>query len=349
MNCPNCGVALALGEPTLTLVPTVPPPPVVRFGVHVEDTRIIDNQRGVAVQLRGVNRMGGEYACVQGKGLMDGPITQATVDAMKTWGINTLRLPLNEQCWLGVSGTPNGSAYQQGIEDYVKLLTASGIYVILDLQWSSPVVGGAVGMQPLPNTTYSAKFWESVATRFKDNPAVLFDLFNEPVPLGNTDTPAAWAAWRDALQPLLTAVRGTGATNVVIISGLQWANTIWTDAANNWLTFAPVDPLNQRVASLHAYDNTWCRDNTCYEREVAPVALQVPVIFGEFGHRGGDVIWLNNLMTWADTHGVGYLAWAWFPTAGTGFSELELIRSWDGTPSQFGAVVRARLLQRAGL
>jgi len=246
------------------------------------------------------------------------------------------------------------------------------MYVILDLHWSAPAGQVATGQQAMPNTSYSAEFWRSVADRFKGNPMVLFDLFNEPIPNNNandgTDAAAmrSWSCWRDGgasgncdatlslsvgtsmsssqavgMQALVDAVRSTGAQNVIVLGGIQWANTIWSSSSRNILTYKPVDPLGQLVASLHSYDGTWCPDTACYDREVAPVAAQMPVIFGEFGNGGGATP-LNALMNWADAHGVGYLAWTW-SVSSSGFSQYKLILSWDGTPNDFGQVVKGHL------
>ena len=35
--------------------------------------------------LHGVNRSGAEYACVQGWGIFDGPVTEASILAIKSW------------------------------------------------------------------------------------------------------------------------------------------------------------------------------------------------------------------------------------------------------------------------
>jgi len=201
---------------------------------------------------------------------------------------------------------------------------------------------------------------------------VLFDLFNEPIPNNNandgTDAAAmrSWSCWRDGgaggncdatlglsvgsslsgsqavgMQTLVDAVRSTGAQNVIVLGGIQWANTIWSNSSRNLWTYRPNDPLGQLVASIHSYDGTWCPDTACYDREVAPVAAQMPVIFGEFGNAGGANP-INALMNWADAHGVGYLAWTW-STSSSGFSQYKLITSWDGTPNDFGQVVKGHL------
>jgi len=56
---------------------------------------------GARVVLHGVDRSGTEYQCVQGHEIFDGPSDQASITAMKSWGINAVRVPLNEACWNG--------------------------------------------------------------------------------------------------------------------------------------------------------------------------------------------------------------------------------------------------------
>ena len=60
-------------------------------------------------------------------------------------------------------------------------------------------------------------FWQEVATRYKDNPLVAFDLFNEPhVPQsvwldgGTLRPPTGRPSHAAGMQQLYDAVRGTG-------------------------------------------------------------------------------------------------------------------------------------------
>ena len=94
---------------------------------------------GTRVVLRGVDRSGTEFECVQGRGIFDGPSDQASVTAMRTWDINAVRMPLNEACWDAesyVDPAYAGPAYRHAIEAYVHLLNANGIVAVLDLHWS---------------------------------------------------------------------------------------------------------------------------------------------------------------------------------------------------------------------
>jgi aryl-phospho-beta-D-glucosidase BglC (GH1 family) len=348
-------------------------------GLQVRGNRLID-PAGEQVVLRGVNRMGFEYSCVTGRGLFDGgaPLDQASVDAMKSWGVNAVRLPLNEHCWLGVAGSPSGETYRQGVESYVNLLVANNMYVLLDLHWSAPAGVPADEQQAMPNTSYSVDFWKSVASRpaLKNNGRVLFDLFNEPLPNNNDDDGVdddrrarrSWECWRDGaasgscdaslaisvgrtmsgsqavgMQALVNAVRGVGATNVIVLGGIQWANTLWSSATRNVLTYKPSDPLNNLAASFHLYN--WSRNTSIssHNLKIAPIAAQMPVILGEFGNNSCDATWMNALMNWYDANGVGYMAWTWGTYNAAGCSAMKLVLDYAGTPSQYGRIFRDHL------
>ena len=61
-------------------------------GLHVVDNQLVDRD-GEPVRLLGVNRSGGEYACVGGHGFFAGPTGRRAVGAMTAWGINAVRVP----------------------------------------------------------------------------------------------------------------------------------------------------------------------------------------------------------------------------------------------------------------
>jgi endoglucanase len=347
--------------------------PVESSGLRVRGNRIL-SPTGEHVLLRGVNRMGFEYSCVQGKGVFEeqagAPIDQASVDGIKSWRANAVRVPLNEHCWLGIGGEPSGAVYQRAIEAYVDLLLANDLYVILDLHWSAGGTRAATGQDPMPNVDHSADFWTSVADRFKGEERVIFDLFNEPVPnindKGSSDDTArrSWQCWRDGaaggtcdplqrngmsgsqvagMQSLVDAVRGTGATNVIMLGGIRFANQLWSSSTRNWLTYKPVDPLRKIVAAWHGYNVSRCHTIACLESEVAPIAAQVPIVAGEIGNNECDGAWMKTLLTWLDRKEIGYFAWVWSAWKADDCSFARLILDYDGTPTRYGEFYRAHL------
>jgi endoglucanase len=350
--------------PTGSTPPPPPPPPPggPAPALHVSGNKLM-TAAGKAYRLLGVNRASAEFACVQGKGMWDSsPVDQASVDAMLAWNIHAVRIPLNEDCWLGNTGTPSGAVYQQAIKDYVTLLVANGINPILDLHWTHGAYTGnssacadanATCQKPMPDAQFTPTFWTQVATMFKGNNAVVFDLFNEPYPdaANNfSNATAAWTCLRDGgtctgisyqvagMQSLVNAVRGTGATNVIMTAGLTWTNDL-----TQWLAFKPTDPAGNIVASWHSYNFNACVTTSCWDSQIGTVAAQVPVQAGEIGQNTCAHDYIDQVMAWADAHGVGYTAWTWNPW---GCSQGNvLINDYSGTPSStYGAGYKAHLL-----
>jgi hypothetical protein len=326
------------------------------LSIAVSGNHLVD-QHGDTVVLRGADTSGTEYACVSENSIFDGTqeASPASIDAMRSWGFNAARVELNESCWLGIQGVKaaySGQAYQQAIEQYVDALNAAGMYVIIDMHFSSK--GGdrkATGQVPMPDEAYAPAFWTSVATAFKNDPAVIFDLFNEPYPNRNTDSTESWECvltgsaggtcknlhyQAAGMQQLLDAVRATGSTNVVMVGGPQYAGDL-----DHWLEFEPVDPLHQLAASIHIYwdkpsrpDYSPCYASSCWDETLAPLAESVPIVVGEFGELDcGDSLYLP-FLDFADQHGISYLGWAWF--VGSCSKEPSLISSYSGTSTAYG-------------
>ncbi len=345
---------------SITVNPNNPggPAPALR----VSGNRLVTTA-GTTYRLLGVNRASAEFACVQGKGMWDSPTPdQASVDAMKAWNIHTVRIPLNEDCWLGTFGTPSGTTYQQAVKAYADLLVANGITPIVEMHWNHGVYTGtasacadanATCQKPMPDAQYAPTFWTQVANMFRGNNAVILDLFNEPYPdaANNwSDLPAAWRCLRDGgtctgigypvagMQSLVNAVRATGATNVIMVPGIRWTNDL-----SQWLTYRPTDPAGNIMASWHTYNFNACITPTCWNAELGPVAAQVPLVAGEIGQNTCAHDYIDQVMAWADANGMGYLAWTWNPW-GCGQGNV-LINDYSGSPTAtFGEGFRAHLL-----
>lgn len=288
-------------------------------GLHVVGNKILNSQNQ-PVSLRGVDKQGSEYMCLYGA-VFDGPADAGSVAALKTWNINVVRLPINEQCWLGINGLPANStatAYQNSITSYVSLLNASNIAVIIDLQWTAAGTAVANQLTPMPDADHAAAFWTSVANKFKTNRSIIFDLFNEPWPDNNGNSVAAWKCLRDGgtcpqvsyqaagMQKLVTTVRATGAPNIIMVPGLQFTNTM-----DQWKTYKPFDPTGQLAASWHSYAIQGCNNTTCWNNVIKPIMASVPLIVGEIGQNDCQSTYIEPLMTFLDNNGGHYLAWTW--------------------------------------
>jgi hypothetical protein len=318
-----------------------------RFWIGVSGDHLVDG-KGKPTRLLGVNRSSGEYECLEGKDVFEGPIDEASIEAMKSWRINVVRLPLNESCWLGINGVApavGGDAYRAAVRAYVERLEAAGLYVILELQWAAPGSYLATEIIPMPDADHAPAFWRSLATEYRDDRRVLFDLYNEPHGID-------WECWEwgcdverqpygvyraVGMRRLVKVVRSTGARQPLLLGGINWSNDL-----GGWLEHLPPDPAHALVASVHTYDFA-----PCYEgcREVlATISERAPVITGELGEEDCNHDYTDSYMDWADLHGISYLGWAW--NIGNGWTCTggpSLIDSYDGDPSEFGIGLRNHL------
>jgi len=291
---------------------------------------ILNSRTGKAMTVHAVNWPSFEYACQQGWGNSAAGATVAAANAMVSWGINAVRIPLNQDCWLGVDGSPAApitvAGYKAAVASFVSTLNAAGLAVILDLHWTAPAGSVADGQRAMPDAQ-STTFWTSVATAFKDSKSVMFETFNEPysrgtrtvswscwlnggcqVPVANDQSPIGTATFTAVGQAaLVAAIRATGATQPILLDGLNYANDL-----TGWLANKPND--SQLIASWHNYPGQGCSDASCWNSQIVPVAASVPVIATEFGMVNNDPTFFNDFMTWADAHGIGYAPWAWWVT-----------------------------------
>jgi hypothetical protein len=332
--------------------------------LHVQGNRILDTT-GATVRLLGVNRAGSEYMCVpptSGSYVFDGATGPSTIAGMKAWHINTVRLPLTDACWLGINGTlVSAEQYREEITNYMLQLHANGIYVVLDLHWSAPGTMGITGSNQLVTMAFAdhaLDFWTSVATTFKDDPMVVFDLFNEPIlnandRMGHTPVSDPWGCWLNGcnltsgtraqvagMQSMLDAVRAAGARQLVVAGGIEWAHNM-----DGWLAHKPVDPAGNLLAGFHVYQPNLsdCVDLNCWNGSLAQVAAQVPVLVGEMGEQDCAHGFIDGFMAWADGKGMSYLGWAWNPQNCGTFPAL--VTDFNGTPTNFGIGLRDHLIQ----
>jgi endoglucanase len=305
-----------------------PPDPA---NLHVVGNRVMD-AAGDLLVLRGVNRSGTEYECAKNAGIFDGASDEASIAAMATWNVNAVRVPLNESCWLGINGANplfSGQNYRTAILSYVNLLHKYKLTPILELHWTGAGTTLAKGQQPMPDVDHAPAFWADVANAFLDDTGVVFELFNEPFPDSNHDSDAAWACWRDGcvadtfqpadgspssfqaagMQELVSAVRATGATQLILLGGVQFSN-----ALTQWLAYKPADPLNNLAVAWHIYNFNSCSNAKCWSSVLSgagSLGSQYPIVATEIGENDCGNSFINPLMQQLDASGTGYLAWSW--------------------------------------
>jgi uncharacterized protein (TIGR03437 family) len=135
------------------------------------------------------------------------------------WNMNTVRLPVSFAAWRQDPDRMFAT---------VRSANDAGLFVVL--------AANETGAD-------AATFWSAVATRFKDNPRVMFSLF----PTG-----------REALQALVDAIRATGARQVIAASEILVGANLIYEAHPSLLSNAALDTLFGSVASrAPVYAGEW--------------------------------------------------------------------------------------------
>ena len=301
--------------------------------VDVEGNKVL-NKDGQPVWLQGVNVVSLEFL-VQGDHVL-----KSTLVAIDDWKSNCIRLPVKEEYWFGESGgqKDGGKTYRELVDQAITLTANRGSYVLLDLHRF-----GA------PRAEHAA-FWKNASEKYKDHPAVIFDLFNEAH--GTT-----WEVWRDGgfinnkdepdksyqsigMQALLDAARSTGARNVVLVGGLDWAYDL-SGIAQGF----DLKDLNGNgiIYSSHIYP--WKHD---WQNKVLCVAEQHPILVGEVGADLGTgqedpYAWVPDMLGFIQKHKLHWTAFSFHPKA-----TPIVITDWRYTPSpHWGAFAKRALAGEA--
>ena len=320
--------------------PEKPDPSKFPPELRVQGNRLVTAD-GKEVWLQGVNIDGLETIP------HDAQAEKSTMVAIEDWKSNCLRLPINEAHWWGKSPYQNdgGKAFRDKVDGIVALAANRGVYVVIDLHRFRA-----------PKEEHAA-FWKDCAEHFKNHPAVLFDLFNEPHGIG-------WEVWKNGgwvgtakgvdesaflsdedkrknqgfesvgMQALVDAVRSTGAKNICIAGGLHWANDL-TGVVEG---YALEDPIGNGIMySWHTYH--WHKG---WDR-MLPVLEKYPVFLGEVGAEVKGVMnfipdsaqedpytFVPDMLGFIQKYKINWTGWCFHPR-----SAPRMLKNWDYEPTPY--------------
>jgi len=312
--------------------------------------RIVRADTGLPVLLRGINRSGLEYTAPSDAGfLAAAQFTQDEVHEMVVnWGANILRIPFNQDWALRGRNGHKAEEYLAALDRVILWASAFGAYTILDLQWldADTVLGTTGGknnyVAPTPNAD-TIVLWNTLAARYRDESAVLFDLLNEPHnrlpddphPIhlldGNghvveSDTNSVGAAqWVPWATKLVNEVRKIRPNGLILVGGVNWAYDLRGIRVN-----AP-----NIVYSAHIYP----RSGASPWANALGSADQVPVFIGEWGGEGRDTTFGHALADTMRHKGLCWTAWSWVDAP----QLVQPPRAPQYLPTNFGKIVRAEL------
>jgi endoglucanase len=221
------------------------------------------------------------------------------------------------------------------ITSFVNATTAKGAYVILEPHnfaryYPDPnnfqeSAKGLVGSD-VPYSVFS-NFWNRVATVFKTNDHVFFNLVNEPAAMPTEQ-------WLTAANTAIQGIRNAGATNLIMVPGNAYTAAgswiyDWYGTPNSEVMLNVVDPANNYVYELHNYFDAGggttadIKSVTVGVDRLAPVTQWLKAhnkrgFLGEFavaastiGAGIGDEA-VTNMLTHINNNADVWLGWTWW-------------------------------------
>lgn len=182
-----------------------------------------------------------------------------------------------------------------------------------------------IGSDSVPASAF-VSFWRELAARTKQHVHIVYGLMNEPVDI-------AAGAWRDIANEAISAIRATGAKNLILVPGTAYTGAHSWIAAGNTVLDGIHDPADNFAIEVHQYldEDLSGRSGTTVSETIGVERLQAfqtwarehkfKAFLGEFG-AGPDAVSLkalentvheleHNRDVW-----IGWTAWAagpWWP------------------------------------
>ncbi|MCL2773181.1 MAG: glycoside hydrolase family 5 protein [Oscillospiraceae bacterium] len=330
--------------------------------LHTKGNRVF-NASGENVRLLGVNRAGLEWES------KDRLILDSVKYACDEWNCNIIRIPVAQDRWFGFAPEQqnddiSGEKYRELVDEIANALLEKEKYMILDLHWNDMNEwGNNIGQHAMPDMN-SLLFWKDAAKRYKNHPAVLFGIYNEPHSV-------SWDVWKNGgevvenvrnrqtketkeykylapgIQKIADIIRAQGAENILIIGGLDWGFFL-DEVCNGY-------EIDDRGGNGIIYDShVYPWKPLDWDKYTADVGAKYPIIIGEFGHygdaadprEGKQVLksdeWMKRILDWIDEHQYNFTAWDFHPSAGP-----CLIKNFDNEPTEyFGVYIKEYLGKR---
>jgi hypothetical protein len=174
------------------------------------------------------------------------------LDAVQAWEWNTVRATLD--CY-NETGSPLQQDVIDGIDETVREFTAAGVVVILTCQDST---GQNLALDS-PLEIELREFWDVVVEKYRDNPYVWFNFFNEPFEAADLES------WQLLHQFYVDRFRSAGVENIMVLDlpifgqGIElaatddFADTLGAEC-NTVLGWHAWGAINDTEATPEAYD-----------------------------------------------------------------------------------------------
>lgn len=243
----------------------------------------------------------------------------AAIPAIAATGANTVRIVLSD----GGQWTRDDVASVQNI---IALCDQYNLITMLE-------VHDATGSDSASTLNRAVDYWISIKDALigKED-RVIVNIANEWFGSWSSD------GWASGYQAAIPALRNAGIKNTLVVDAAGWGqypNSIFEKG----LAVASTDPLKNMIFSIHMYEYAGGDAATVKSNIDNALALNIPVIIGEFGHKhsSGDVDEAT-ILSYTQQKGVGWLAWSWYGNGG-GVEYLDLATGPAGSLTDWGKTV----------
>lgn len=302
--------------------------------LHTENNLLIDGN-GNAVRLIGANFSLDERN-PSGSGFIVSPELEKTtfkrLDLLfNDFGANMARVVVSQNRWYNSSDPEAQSYYRSLVKKVINEATEAGKYVWIDNH------SGRYGGLPDAETE---EFWREMVALYKNQPNILFGLFNEPV---NCD----WEQWyngtgtetitghtgvdvsSNGMQYLVNMIRKLGAKNVIIVDTPMWSSMFDGILSGE---YALKDPNGNGIV----YDPHIYTEVSDSHQNIMELAKTCPVVVGEVNSRMGhtnmvakaDFDFFDDFFRTAEEYQFGICPWV-FALEGNSWGMLKLKESGD--------------------
>ncbi len=257
-------------------------PVQIHGSLNVNGTNIVDKNNNIFV-LKGVSTHGIAW--------FPQYVNKETFKYMRDeWNINVVRLAMYTDPNVGYTKQDH-ELVKKGVEYATEL----GLYVIIDWHILSD-------NNPNIYKQNAIAFFEEMATLYKDNINVIYEICNEPN--GNV-------TWQNDIKPyaneVIGKIRSIDDDAIIICGTPNWSQDV------DVVSYDPIEGYNNIVYALHFYAATHKDDI----RAKASIAIQngLPIIVSEFSicdAAGSGNIDLNEANKWMDflnNNNIGYIQW----------------------------------------
>ncbi|XXX72441.1 glycoside hydrolase family 5 protein [Sorangium sp. So ce134] len=256
--------------------------PVERHGrLRVMGNRVVD-EHGEALQLKGMSMF---WSIWEGEKFYNASAVNTLVD---DWDATIVRAAMAANM-SGLGYVNNPEAEKNKVRAIVNAAIDRGIYVIID--WHDHDASRA------PNRDAAKRFFGEMAREYGDEPAVIFEVFNEP-------DGESWSEVKSYAEEVIRLIRDAGSDNLVIVGTPTWSQDVDVAARN------PITSDDNVAYTLHFYAAT--HKDSLRTKATNALAAGLPLFVTEWGTcnaSGSGSLDLVEAQRWLDFLNSNQISW----------------------------------------